>query len=149
MWSVPRSLGTALLKAWSNRPDIVVFDELLSLPYLFAKGEDLGFTWAALDPGEMLYTEWRDAIELLTNPQLLPEEKCRRVMDMLTAPLPDGKLICYQKHQAYHLIEEIMGLEWILPFNNCFLIRQPKDMLLSLHKIVPRFTFEETGWIEL
>lgn len=147
MWSVPRSLGTVLLQAWSSRPDTVVFDELLSFPYLFIKGEDMGFTWADLDSSQMPYPEWQHIIELLKSPQ--PEKNLQPIIDLLKAPLPSGKSICYQKHQAYHLIEEIIGIEWILPFNNCFLIRKPKEMLLSFHKIIQSFTFEETGWIEL
>ncbi|EFA70263.1 sulfotransferase [Cylindrospermopsis raciborskii S07] len=145
MWSVPRSLGTVLLQAWSSRPDTVVFDELLSFPYLFIKGKDMGFTWTDLDSSQMPHADWRSVIDLLKAP--LPEGKS--IIDLLKAPLPEGKSICYQKHQAYHLIEETMGIEWILPFSNCFLIRQPKEMLLSFRKIVPHFTFEETGWIEL
>ncbi|MDF0552999.1 sulfotransferase [Kamptonema sp. UHCC 0994] len=147
MWSVPRSFGTVLLQAWSSRPDTAVFDEILSFPYLFIKGKDLGFTWADLDSSQMPYTDWQYVIERLKAP--VPEENLQYIIELLKAPLPEGKSICYQKHQAYHLIEEIMGLEWILPFTNCFLIRQPKEMLLSFHKIVPHFTFEETGWIEL
>ena len=147
MWSVPRSMGTVLLQAWSNRPDTVVFDELLSFPYLYFKKEDLGFTWAELNANDMAYSDWKAVVERLQGPR--PEENWRVVVEMLKAPLAEGKTICYQKHQAYHLLEETMGFDWILPFNNCFLIRQPRDMLLSLHKVVPGCTFEQTGWSEL
>ena len=36
MWSGPRTVSTAMMRAWENRPDTVVFDEPLlaqCLPY--------------------------------------------------------------------------------------------------------------------
>ncbi|MEM7530542.1 MAG: sulfotransferase [Chloroflexota bacterium] len=131
MWSVPRSLGTALMRAWSSRSDTEVADEFLALPYIAIKGKDLGLTREDIDPRHAQFMDWQF------------------VVNTLTAPLGEGKSIRYQKHQAYNLIPDIMGTEWILPFANCFLIRQPKDMILSLHRIVPEFTFEELGWAEL
>lgn len=131
MWSVPRSMSTVLLQAWSSRPDTVVFDEPLIWAYIAIKGQDFGMTVADLDPRNRRYLDWRF------------------VVNELTAPLPPGKTIGYQKHQAHNLLPEVMGIEWILPFTNCFLIRQPKDVLWSLHKVEPEFTFEQTGWREL
>ena len=40
MWSGPRSLSTALMRAWENRPDTVVVDEPLYGHYLRATGID-------------------------------------------------------------------------------------------------------------
>lgn len=130
MWAVPRSLATALLRAWSGRADTVVFDEPLLPPYIMIEGEDFGFTRDDVMEGQR-ETDWR------------------KVVAELTDPLLEGKRISYTKLQPHNLIPEVMGIAWLEPFSNCFLIREPKDMLLSLHNIVPEFTFEETGWGEL
>jgi Sulfotransferase domain len=130
MWAVPRSLATTLSRAWTHRPDTVVYDEPLLPPYILLKGEDFGFTREDL-LGSPRETDWV------------------KVIAELTGPLPEGKTICYQKHQPHNLLEEIMGIAWIEQFTNCFLIRHPKDMLLSLHKLVQKFTFEQTGWADL
>jgi hypothetical protein len=130
MWAVPRSLATVLSRAWANRPDTVVFDEPLLPPYVFHIGEDFGFTREQVIAGGR-ETDWE------------------KVIADLTGPLPEGKTIAYQKHQPHNLLEEIMGIAWIEQLTNCFLIRHPKDMLLSLHKLVPELTFEQTGWANL
>ncbi|MFO1432610.1 MAG: sulfotransferase [Candidatus Competibacteraceae bacterium] len=130
MWAVPRSLATVLFRAWENRPDTAVWDEPLLVPYIFLKGEDFGFTREQAIAGGR-ETDWV------------------KVISELTGPLPEGKSIGYQKHQPHNLLEETMGIAWIEQLTNCFLIRDPKDMLLSLHKLVPKFTFEQTGWAAL
>ena len=130
MWAVPRSMATALLRSWSNRGDTVVSDEPLMVPYVMLQGKDLGIT------REQLAESSR-------------EKDWRKVVAELTGLLPEGKYIFYQKHQPQNLLTEVMGIKWLHPFTNCFLIRDPKDMLLSLHKLVPAFTFEETGWPDL
>ncbi len=130
MWAVPRSLATALLRSWANRPDTIVWDEPLLLPYVFHKGEDFGIT--------------RDSVIASGK-----ETDGIKVIEMLLGPLPPGKTISYQKHQPHNFLEEIMGTEWLGQVTHCFLIRHPKDMLLSLSKIVPNFTFEQTGWADL
>ena len=40
MWSGPRTVSTALMRAWENRPDTVVVDEPLYAFYLSATGLD-------------------------------------------------------------------------------------------------------------
>lgn len=130
MWAVPRSMATALLRSWQNRSDTAVWDEPLMGPYIFHKGNDLGFTREQVLEADV-ETDWH------------------KVIDALTGPLPDTKCIAYQKHQPHELLQGVMDIDWIEKLDNCFLIRNPKDMLLSLHKIVPDFTIEQTGWLEL
>jgi len=130
MWAVPRSMATALLCAWQNRSDTVVWDEPLLPAYVQHYGDDLGFTREHLVNGNL-------------------ETDYHKVIAQLTGPLPEGKTISYQKHQPHNLSIEITGLEWLQALHNCFLIRQPKDMLLSLHKLVPSFTLGQTGWPQL
>ena len=40
MWSGPRNISTALMRAWENRPDCAVWDEPLYGYYLNATGID-------------------------------------------------------------------------------------------------------------
>ena len=40
MWSGPRTVSTAMMRAWENRPDTVVFDEPLYAFYLSSTGLD-------------------------------------------------------------------------------------------------------------
>ena len=41
MWSGPRNISTAMMRAWENRPDTVVVDEPFYAAYLVRTGLDL------------------------------------------------------------------------------------------------------------
>src|ERR671920_321771 len=87
MWSGPRTLSTATMRAWENRADTVVVDEPLYAYYLAATGLD--------HPGrdDVLAsqpTDWRTVVRTLT------EE-----------PLPAGATISYQKHMTHHVLPEV------------------------------------------
>lgn len=130
MWAVPRSLGTALYRAWANRPDTTAFDEPFFVAYVHHTGEDLGVT--------------REMVAESGRPTSYAE-----VVDELFAPLPEGKTIAYQKHQPHNILVEFADTDWLWQVEHCFLIRHPAYVLTSLRKLVPRFTFEETGWPKL
>jgi hypothetical protein len=124
MWSGPRNISTAMMRAWGNRPDTVVCDEPLYAHYLLTTGH-------RDHPGHdetvrQHETDWR------------------KVVDVLTGPIPAGKDIFYQKHMAHHILPG-MAVDWIEKLTNCFLIREPRETLLSLVKFLPRPTLEETG----
>jgi hypothetical protein len=124
MWSGPRNISTAMMRAWGNRPDTVVCDEPFYAHYLLA-------TNRADHPG---YEQIIGA----------HETDLRKVVAWLTGPIPGGKSIFYQKHMAHHLLPG-MATDWVDQFSNCFLIRQPREMLLSLVQFLPSPTLEETG----
>lgn len=87
MWSGPRTISTALMRAWENRPDTVVVDEPLYGFYLARTG--------IAHPG-------RDEI-IQTMENGWPE-----VIDQLTlTPLPAGKTVLYAKHMTHHLLPEV------------------------------------------
>jgi hypothetical protein len=130
MWAVPRSMATALLRAWQNRSDTVVWDEPLLPAYVNHYGYDLGFTREDLQ-GTELETDYHTLVA------------------QLTGPLPPGKTVSYQKHQPHNLAVEIIGRQWLQALENCFLIRRPREMLLSLQQLAPGFTLEQTGWPQL
>jgi hypothetical protein len=128
MWSGPRNISTALMRAWDSRPDTTVCDEPFYAHYLLATGH-------VDHPG------YEQII-------LAHETDWRKVLTWLTGPIPDGKPIFYQKHMAHHLLPG-MSVEWIHKVSNCFLIREPREMLLSLIEFLPSPTLEETGLSQL
>ncbi|MDQ6809653.1 MAG: HAD family hydrolase, partial [Verrucomicrobiota bacterium] len=58
-------------------------------------------------------TEWREIVERLTS-----------------APLPAGKRIEYQKQMTHHLLPEVERA-WLGTIRNCFLIRDPAEVIAS------------------
>jgi hypothetical protein len=123
MWSGPRNISTALMRAWENRPDTVVVDEPFYAHYLLATGID--------HPG-------RD--EVIAQ----HETDWRRVVDSLLAPVPPGITVCYQKQMSHHLLPH-MGREWVGRMTHAFLIRDPAPMLASLEVKLGEFELEATG----
>jgi hypothetical protein len=111
------------MRSWGNRPDTAVVDEPFYAFYLMRTGLD--------HPGA------REIIEH-------HETDWRAVVERLTGPPPDGRAVFYQKHMAHHLLPEI-ELGWLDRVRNCFLIRCPGEMLLSLSRVLPRPTVEQTG----
>ena len=110
MWSGPRKLSTAMMRAWENRPDTVVVDEPLYASYLAATGID--------HPGR--------------------DDGARQPADRLAhggpvadrGPLPDGATISYQKHMTHHVLPEV-DLGALEPLTHAFLIRDPRRVLAS------------------
>lgn len=109
MWSGPRNLSTAMLRAWENREDTVVVDEPLYAAYLARTGLD--------HPG-------RD--EVVASQPTDVEEAVRA----LHAPLPDGVRVHYAKHMSHHLLDDD-DLAWTSGFRNVLLIRDPVEVVAS------------------
>jgi hypothetical protein len=124
MWSGPRNISTALLRSWGNRPDTFVCDEPLYAHYLLTTG--------VVHPG---------AEEVIRH----HETDWRKVADWLTGPIPEGKTIFYQKHMTHHLLPQIER-DWLGRVSNAFLIREPREVIVSLAKIYPNPGLEDTGF---
>ena len=123
MWSGPRNISTAMLRAFENRSDTFVSDEPLYAHYLRETG--------APHPG---------ADEIVSRCETDPA----RVIEGLLGPVPGGKEVYYQKHMAHHLLPG-MERDWVHRLTNCFLIRDPREMLLSLAKVTPGPELEDTA----
>ena len=123
MWSGPRNISTALMRSWENRPDCFVCDEPLYAHYLVATGLD--------HPGRQETIESHDS-------------NWRSVVQWLTGPIPEGKEIWYQKQMAHHLLPGI-DRRWLAELTNCFLIREPREMIMSLVQFIPQPRMEDTG----
>jgi hypothetical protein len=114
MWSGPRTVSTALMRSWENRPDTIVVDEPLYGFYLHRTGTP--------HPGRE---------EIIKSQQ----NGWRQVVDELTlAPLPTGKTISYQKHMTHHLLPEVDRAA-LGGLRHAFLIRDPRQLLASYAKV--------------
>jgi len=124
MWSGPRTLSTATMRAWENRADTVVVDEPLYACYLAAAGLD--------HPGRddvlaSQSTDWRTVVAELT-----------------TGELPAGARISYQKHMTHHLLPEV-DLAAFAGLRHAFLLRDPRRLLASYAKVRSRPTLADLG----
>ena len=124
MWSGPRNISTAMMRSWGNRPDSFVCDEPLYAHYLKTTGR--------VHPGA-------DEV-IATGPTDLGQ-----VIPWLLGPIPGGKSIFYQKHMTHHLLPHIER-GWMRGLSNCFLIRNPREMITSFIKHVPDPTLADTGY---
>jgi hypothetical protein len=124
MWSGPRNISTAMMRAWGNRIDTFVCDEPLYAHYLKVTGRD--------HPG---------AAEVIA----AGETEVSKVVDWLVGPVPGGKRVFYQKHMTHHLLPDI-DRGWLRRLTNCFLIRDPREVITSLIKHVPDATLADTGF---
>ena len=109
MWSGPRNISTAMMRAFENRPDTGVVDEPFYAAYLAASG--------ARHP-------MRDAV-LRSQPT-----DWRKVVEILLGPAPNGRAIFYQKHMTHHMLPDI-GTDWMARCTNVFLIRRPEEVVAS------------------
>lgn len=123
MWSGPRNISTALLRAFENRADAAVVDEPLYAFYLERTGKR--------HPG-------REAI-LASQPR-----DWRVVLERLLGPVPGGRAVFYQKHMAHHLLDEVERAS-LAGLEHAFLIRDPARMLVSLDRVTPDPELEDTG----
>jgi hypothetical protein len=124
VWSGPRNISTALMRAWENRPDTWVVDEPLY-------AHDLTQVQVA-HPGVDEVVAHHDS-------------DWNRVVKGLTAdPIPHGKSVYYQKHMAHHWLPHLRG-EWIFSLVNVFLIRHPAEMLPSLSNKMGPPVLRDTG----
>lgn len=124
MWSGPRNISTAMMRAWENRPDTFVCDEPLYAHYLLATGRP--------HPG-------RDEV-IASQPT-----DWRKVAAWLTGPVPGGKQVFYQKHMTHHLLPGI-GRDWLARLTHAFLIRHPREVIVSYLKKNPVMELRDSGF---
>lgn len=117
MWSGPRTISTAMMRAWENRADTVVADEPFYAVYLATTGLDHPMREAVLASQP---TDWRKVVRRLT-----------------VDPVPGGAAIFYQKHMTHHLVPGI-ALDWLSRLAHAFLIRDPAAVLASTCASAPR-----------
>ena len=106
MWSGPRNISTAMMRAFENRPDTAVVDEPFYAVYLAATGAEHPMRAEVLASQP---TDWP------------------AVAAALTGPVPMGRRVFYQKHMTHHMLPGV-GREWTAQMRNAFLIRAPEDV---------------------
>lgn len=111
-WSGPRNISTALMRSWSSRNDTFVSDEPFYSYYLKETGLNHPMTEKILKAYPVTKTE---------------------IIKDLTSDIPGRKKIWYQKHMAHHIVN-IRDLSWLKHFQNCILIRHPRDVINSYVK---------------
>jgi Sulfotransferase domain len=109
MWSGPRNISTAMMRAWENRGDTRVWDEPLYAYYLKRTGIEHPVREEVIARGE---TDWT------------------RLERLLVEATPDGAGIYYQKHMTHHLLPEIPQ-GWLGKLRHCYLIRHPREVIAS------------------
>ena len=110
MWSPPRARSTMAMRVFEAL-GCAVLDEPFYAYWLKAtkREEDPGYA-ATLAAHE---TDWR------------------KVEASLLGPVPGGKAVWYQKHMAIHMLPEV-SLAWMGKVRNCFLIRDPAEVITSM-----------------
>ena len=123
MWSGPRNISTAMMRAFGARRDCAVVDEPFYAAYLVATGliHPMRAEVIASQP-----TDWRE------------------VADSLVGPPPQGQRIFYQKHMTHHMLPRF-GRDWCDHVVNAFLIRAPEAVLMSYSQKRDDFTLDEIG----
>ncbi|MFK8030670.1 MAG: HAD family hydrolase [Gammaproteobacteria bacterium] len=123
MWSGPRNISTAMMRAFENRADTRVMDEPFYAAYLHDSGLDHPVRSHILEHQE---TDWRKVIELCTS------------------ELPEGVSLSYQKQMTHHMLEHY-DTNWLHGMRHCFLLREPARVLASYEKKREQPTLSDIG----
>jgi hypothetical protein len=126
MWSGPRNISTAMMRSWGNRPDTFVCDEPFYAHYLHGTGREHPGASEVIASGEI---DWR------------------KVIATLIGDVPGGKRIFYQKQMTHHLLPEI-DRGWLGAVTNCFLIRDPREVIVSYIKKNNDPALEDIGFVQ-
>lgn len=126
MWSGPRNLSTAMMRAFENRPDCAVWDEPFYAAYLAETGIDHPMSEDVIANGE---TDWRMVVARI---QAGPET---------------GETLFYLKAMTHHMLSAF-GRDWIGGVRNAFLIRAPERVLASYRRKRESVVAHDIGFIE-
>ena len=124
MWAGPRNISTALMRSFENRKDTFVSDEPFYAYFLKESGED------------------HPARQEILNEQ---SSDWAKVSKILTGNIPNQKHIWYQKHMAHHIFK-YSDLSWIKHVTNLFLVRDPKEVIVSYQKRFPLTSHLQLGY---
>ncbi len=122
IWSGPRNISTAMMRSFGSRPECQAVDEPFYAYYLAKTGlrHPMYEEVIASQP-----TDWRV------------------VAKSLNAPLAPGSML-YIKHMTHHMTPEV-DLSSFQGHRNCFLIRDPKRVIVSYAAKWDRIATEDIG----
>ena len=126
MWSGPRNISTAMMRAFENRPDAAVSDEPFYAAYLAETGLDHPMRDEVLASQP---TDWRE------------------VAEAMAGEAPGGARVWYQKHMTHHMLPGF-GLEWAGACRSAFLIRAPEAVLASYTVKREQVTLADIGFAQ-
>lgn len=133
MWSGPRNISTAMMRAFENRSDCAVWDEPFYAYYLAQTGLDHPMCNEVIAAGES--EDWQKIADDCT---VTPLEVNRH---------GNHPSIHYQKHMTHHMLPEI-DLAWLSSVTNAFLIRRPEAVLASYHDRHTQIELRDVGFQE-
>jgi Sulfotransferase domain len=143
MWSGPRNISTAMMRSWGNRPDTVVVDEPFYAFYLKETGTKHPGGEEVIAQGEI---DWRKVVELCRRNASPVEDSPRSPMDELAVARRTRKIF-YQKQMTHHLLPGI-SRDWLRDVTNCFLIRDPAEVIASYIKKNPDLELNDLGFVQ-
>jgi hypothetical protein len=121
MWSGPRNISTAMMRAWENRADCAVIDEPFYACYLAESGAN---------------HPCREAVM-----QSQPIHRSEVISGLVSdEPAP----IYYQKHMTHHMPADC-DLSWAVAMHHVFLIRDPAAVIASYLNKMPTVTADDIG----
>jgi hypothetical protein len=123
MWSGPRNISTAMMRAWENRGDCAVSDEPLYAAFLSDTQLDHPGRDEVIAAGESDY---------------------KKVIADLLGDAPDNCELWYQKHMTHHLLPNYER-DWIPKLTNILLIRDPSEVVASYVKSRASVTATDIG----
>jgi hypothetical protein len=124
MWSGPRNISTAMMRAFENRGDCAVADEPLYGAWLKYTGASHPMADEVIAAME---TDWR------------------KVVRELTGPVPRNLPIWYQKHMTHHQLPDMLEREWLSKLVHVFLIRPPEAVVASYLDMRGEVSAEDIG----
>ena len=124
LWAVPRSISTAFERVFVEREDFEVLHEPFSDAYYYGP-DRMSDRFADAEPK--------------------PEHSFEKVLQRVLEPR-DRRV--FVKDMAYQA-KGVLSPDFAGRFVNTFIVRDPKYVLVSLYKMWPDFTFEETGYEDL
>lgn len=127
MWSGPRNISTAMMRAWENRSDTEVVDEPFYACYLKATGIEHPMTNEIFADQS---SDWNEVAKAMIAPVIIGGFKAD---------------IFYQKQMTHHMLSDV-DLEWTKHLKHCFLIRHPEKVVASYIKKRSTVTEEAVGF---
>ena len=120
LWSCPRNVSTALMYSFGNRSDTEITDEVLYGYYLSKSNVN--------HPGKN---------EIIENLECNSQKVINEII------LKPKKKVNFHKLMTHFLID--IDLEFLNKVTNVLLIRDPKEIIHSYHKVIPYPTIDDVG----
>ncbi len=136
MWACPRTRSSAITRAFEQIDDCMVYDEPL---HHLSFVDKINYHDIIDFPSDYLSKYYNNSYA--------------NIIEKLIGDLPEGKYFSFQKHMSFHILPGF-DKSWISKVKNCFLIRDPRETIVSYWKARKSagFSWEDSesfvGWEE-